>query len=171
MSASVRCESSSSLGSEGTECQISGSRNDYRLYVDELFDAIARELATVLAPPSSPSVSALLGESIEIGASARDLHLRMDPENCFVRIGPLEASCPANLRAVRLAKAVSRRCSVRIRQPCDDSRFGKPHSASYNGYAACTHFAACWAEFEALLFWKPRKFDVNRRSRSAHPLL
>jgi hypothetical protein len=32
-----------------TEYQISGSRNDYRLYVDELFDTIARELATVTA--------------------------------------------------------------------------------------------------------------------------
>jgi hypothetical protein len=34
---------------EETEYQISGSRNDYRLYVDELFDAIGRELATVTA--------------------------------------------------------------------------------------------------------------------------
>src|SRR6202140_2193599 len=39
----------SSGGAEKTEYQISGSRNDYRLYVDELFDAIARELATVTA--------------------------------------------------------------------------------------------------------------------------
>ena len=55
MSVSVRCESSSSLGSkedwraQRRPHQISGSRNDYRLYVDELFDAVGRELAAVTA--------------------------------------------------------------------------------------------------------------------------
>jgi hypothetical protein len=33
------------------------------------------------APPSSPSVFVLLGESIEIRACARDLRLRTDPES------------------------------------------------------------------------------------------
>ena len=34
-----------------------------------------------LSPPSSPSVFGHLGESLEIYACARDLRLRMDPEN------------------------------------------------------------------------------------------
>ena len=33
------------------------------------------------APPSSPSIFGLVGESFEIGASARDLRSRMDPES------------------------------------------------------------------------------------------
>src|SRR5712671_3638133 len=36
-----------------------------------------------LAPPSSPSIFGLVGESIEIGASARDLRSRMDPESGY----------------------------------------------------------------------------------------
>jgi hypothetical protein len=46
--------------------------------------AAIRRVPTVqipLAPPSSLSIFGLVGESIEIGASARDLRSRMDAES------------------------------------------------------------------------------------------